>query len=212
MQPHALGHQARAPVRPARRLLLKRAARRERDSGRQPQTVTATSTLAGAWATGGSGSDPSLGRRDGRCPAPETGGTGGRGAGAMPERHPAGLGPCSCGGASGSVDGAKESGAGALNGLSGGAVDGSGGLSEGLVLADGFRAVNSPALWASDKPSADVSQSHRRPPPMRWRSNPASVSGIPSRLREARSAVGWRPAMPDIASRRPATTHGGSSA
>ena len=53
------------------------------------------------------------------------------------------------------------------------------------------------ALAASDKPVADVSETRRRPPPMRWGSTPASAPGNPfNGPREARSPAGWRPAIP----------------
>ena len=42
-----------------------------------------------------------------------------------------------------------------------------------------------------------LSESRRRPPPMRWWSTPACAPGNPfNGPREARSAMGWRPAMP----------------
>ena len=49
--------------------------------------------------------------------------------------------------------------------------------------------AGSPALRASDKPVADVSDIRRRLPPMRWRRTPASASGNPFK-RASRSAVG----------------------
>ena len=57
--------------------------------------------------------------------------------------------------------------------------------------------AGSPALAASNKPVADVSESRLRPPPMRWRSTPANAPGNPfTGPREARPAAGRRPAMP----------------
>ena len=49
--------------------------------------------------------------------------------------------------------------------------------------------AGSPALAASDKPVADVSQSRRRPPPMRRRSTPAGAPGNPFK-RASRNAAG----------------------
>ena len=55
----------------------------------------------------------------------------------------------------------------------------------------------SPALAASDKPLADVSETRRRLPPIRWRRTPANAPANRfSGPREARSAVGRRLAMP----------------